>query len=73
MDPEHRAELLRLVKGSPQPQVWISGFAERMGVSDAEAAAMVDELLAEGALRRDGERLIVVEPAAFEGDERPIP
>jgi DNA-binding IclR family transcriptional regulator len=64
MDSEHRAELLQLIKGSPQPEVWITGFAERIGVRDAEVQRMIGELLAEGVLLQQGERLIVVEPAA---------
>jgi DNA-binding IclR family transcriptional regulator len=73
MDAEHRDELLRLIKGSPQPQLGTSGIAERLGVSDEEVDATLDELVAQGHLTRDGDRLIVVEPAAFEGRRRPIP
>ena len=61
---EYRAELLRLVKGSPQPGVGVQGLAERMGLSEAETRALIADLIAEGRLQRDGERLLVVEPAA---------
>jgi Mn-dependent DtxR family transcriptional regulator len=74
MDPEHRAELLRLVKGSPQPEVNVGAAAERMGVSVEEAREMVSELEREGSLRRHAERWVVVEPAAWAApDDQPVP
>ena len=63
-DEEHRAELLQLIKGTPQPEVGIDGFADQMGLSRERTTELVDELIAEGRLRRDDEdRLIVVEPS----------
>jgi len=63
-DEEHRAELLQLIKGTPQPEVGIDGFADQMGLSRERTTELVDELIAEGRLRRDDDedRLIVVEP-----------
>lgn len=56
-----RDELLRLLKGSPQPQVSIEALAAQMGVSPAEAEQLVEELLRAGLLRRNGQRLVVVQ------------
>jgi DNA-binding IclR family transcriptional regulator len=71
---EYRAELLRLVKGSPQPEVSVAEIGRRMGVDEAEARSLVDELIAEQRLFQDGDRLVVVEPAAFEAPpDEPIP
>jgi DNA-binding IclR family transcriptional regulator len=63
-DEEHRAELLQLIKGTPQPEVGIDGFADQMGLSRERTSELIDELIAEGRLRRDDDedRLIVVEP-----------
>jgi DNA-binding IclR family transcriptional regulator len=61
-DQEHRAELLQLVAGSPQPEVGIDGIAEQIGLSRERTNELVDQLIAEGRLRRDEDRLIVVEP-----------
>lgn len=74
MPEPNRDELLRLLKGSPQPEVSIRSLADRMGASESATAALVEELETEGRLRREGERLLVVEPAASQqpGDE-PIP
>ncbi len=58
---EHRDEVVQLVKGSPQPELSTTGLAERTGLSEDEMRALVDELVAEGRLRREGDRLIAVE------------
>jgi DNA-binding IclR family transcriptional regulator len=58
---EHREEVFQLVKGSPQPELGTTGLAERTGLSEADVGAVVDELVAEGRLRREGDRLIAVE------------
>lgn len=62
-DDEHRAELLQLIKGSP-PEVGMDGLADQIGLSRERTAELVDELVAEGRLRRDDDedRLVVVEP-----------
>ena len=73
-DAEHRAEILRLIKGSPQPPLGLTGLAERTGLSEEQTRELVEALVRDGALREEGERLIVVEPAASEApDDRPIP
>ena len=64
MSDEHRDEIVQLVKGSPQPELSIGGLAERTGLSEAETRAHVDALVETGRLRREGDRLIAVEPAA---------
>jgi DNA-binding IclR family transcriptional regulator len=58
---EARAEILQLIRGSPQPGVGIEGLAERTGLRFEEARDLVDELVAEGRLLRDGEQLVAVE------------
>ena len=64
MSDEHREEIVQLIKGAPQPELSITGLAERTGLSEAETRAHVDALIAEGRLRAEGERLIAVEPGA---------
>jgi DNA-binding IclR family transcriptional regulator len=61
---EHREEIVQLVKGSPQPELSITGLAERTGLSEAETRAVVDALVREGRLREEGDRLIAVESGA---------
>jgi DNA-binding IclR family transcriptional regulator len=61
---EHREEIVQLVKGSPQPELSISGLAERTGLGEAETRALVDALVREGRLREEGGRLIAVESGA---------
>jgi DNA-binding IclR family transcriptional regulator len=60
-DDEHREEIVELVKGSPQPELSMTGLAERTGLSEADTRRLVDGLVAEGRLRREGDRLIAVE------------
>jgi DNA-binding IclR family transcriptional regulator len=69
---EHRAEILRLVKGSPQPEVNVGSLAERTGLGLTETRAAIETMVEDGQLRWEGERLLAVEPAASEAD-RPIP
>jgi DNA-binding IclR family transcriptional regulator len=60
-DAEHRDEIVQLVKGSPQPELSLTGLSERTGLGEADTRRLVDALVAEGRLRREGERLIAVE------------
>ena len=46
---EHLEEIVQIVKGSPQPEVSVSGIADQIGVGDAETRALIDELGAPGA------------------------
>ena len=62
-------ELLRLLKGSPQPELNVQALAQRTGASIAETESALERLESEGRLRRDGDRLIVVEPAASRAPE----
>ena len=72
--PSPRDELLRLVKGSPQPELGVETMARRIGIPLEEAEALVGELVGEGSLRRDGDRLVAVEPATSEAPpDEPIP
>jgi DNA-binding IclR family transcriptional regulator len=73
-DSEHVAELLRLIKGAPQPEVSVPEIARRMGIRAAEAEELVERLIHEGRLLRDGDRLVVVEHAAWmTRPDEPIP
>jgi DNA-binding IclR family transcriptional regulator len=73
-DAEHVAEMLRLIKGSPQPEVSVPEIGRRMGVSAREAEELAEELVRQGRLLRDGDRLVVVEPAAGAAPpDEPIP
>lgn len=69
-DEEHRAEILRLLKGAPG--LGVTGLAERIGTGDDEVERLLGELARRDRVRRDGDRWIVVEPAASETDE-PLP
>ena len=64
MSDEHREEIVQLVKGSPQPELSITGLAERTGLSEADMRAHVDALVQAGRLRQEGDRLIAVESGA---------
>jgi hypothetical protein len=71
---EHERELLRLIKGSPQPEVGVQGLAERMGCSIPETQALIDELLKTGRLVREGDRIVVAERAASAAEpEQEVP
>jgi DNA-binding MarR family transcriptional regulator len=63
---EHLEEIVQIVKGSPQPEVSASGIADQIGVDEARAGALIDELVRQGRLTRDGERLIAIERAVDE-------
>ncbi len=65
-------ELLRLLKGSPQPELNVQALAQRTGTSISETESALERLESEGRVRRDGDRLIVVEQAASQAspDER---
>jgi DNA-binding IclR family transcriptional regulator len=63
---EHLEEIVQIVKGSPQPEVSVSGIADQIGVDEAQAHALIDELVRQGRLTRDGERLIAIERAVDE-------
>lgn len=60
---EIREELLQLVRGAPQPGVDLDGMADQIGVTRERLEREVDELVRQGRLRRQDERLIVVERA----------
>jgi predicted transcriptional regulator len=63
-DPELRSELIQLIEGSPQPQLSYGGMASRTGRTLEEVQLAIEELIDEGVLRREGDVLIAVEPAA---------
>jgi len=65
---EHPRELLRLIKGSPQPELSVQSLAERIGIPEGEAEAMIEDLIRQGRLVREGDRLLVVERAASAAD-----
>ena len=70
----HRDELLTLLKATPQPETPFASLAREIGVSEAELHGLVEELETEGRVIREGDRLIVVEPAAapYEPGEEPV-
>jgi DNA-binding IclR family transcriptional regulator len=69
---DHRSELLRILRGAPQ--LPLGSIAREIGISDAELRGLVEALESQGRLTRDGDRLIVVEPAAapYEPGEEPV-
>ena len=60
---EHDRELLRLVKGTPQPEPSIAELARLIGEDEDRARRRVERLVAEGRLRREGSRLVAVDHA----------
>lgn len=60
---EHDRELLRLVKGTPQPEPSIAELARLIGEQESETRERVQRLIAAGRLRREGDRLIAVDHA----------
>jgi DNA-binding IclR family transcriptional regulator len=69
---DHRSELLRLLRGAPQMP--LGSLARELGVTDAEVRGLIETLEEQKRVVRDGERLIVVEPAAapYEEGEEPV-
>ena len=64
-DENLQEELLQLIAGAPHPPLDLSGWAEELGITDRHAQALVETLIRRGRLRRDGERLIVVQADAW--------
>ncbi len=62
-DREIRDELLQLLRGAPQPGMDLDGIAAQIGVPRARVDEEVERLERQGHLRRQGDRLIVVERA----------
>jgi DNA-binding IclR family transcriptional regulator len=65
-DDEHRREILQLIEGAPPLSV--DSLAERSGLDTGEARRLIDAMIADGTLRQEGDRLIAVEPGAWQGD-----
>ena len=57
---DHELELIRLIEGSPQPQVTLPEMAREIGITEDAAERLVARLERAGRLKRDGGRLIVV-------------
>jgi DNA-binding IclR family transcriptional regulator len=68
---DHRSELMRLLRGAPP--LAPGSMARELGVTEAELHGLIEELEQQGHVRREGERLILVEPAAapYEPGEEP--
>jgi DNA-binding Lrp family transcriptional regulator len=70
---DHRAELLTLLRGSPQlPN---GSLARELGVNEAELRGLLEELEGDGrVVRGEDNRYIVVEPGAapYEPGEEPV-
>jgi DNA-binding IclR family transcriptional regulator len=61
-DREHRAELLQLIKGSPEPQLGPDAMAQRLGVTPGKLDELLGHLERSGhVVRHEDGRLIVVE------------
>jgi DNA-binding Lrp family transcriptional regulator len=69
---DHRSELLRLLRGASQ--LPLGSMAREIGITEAEARGLVEDLLDKGRLVRQDDRLVVVEPAAapYEPGEEPV-
>jgi DNA-binding Lrp family transcriptional regulator len=69
---DHRSELLRLLRGAPH--LPIGSMARELGVSEPEVQGLIEALEHDRRVVREGERLIVVEPAAapYEPGEEPV-
>jgi DNA-binding IclR family transcriptional regulator len=61
---DHRTEVIRIIEGTPQPEVTVAAIARQVGISEDEVHGILEGLERDGKLTRDGDRLIVVEPAA---------
>jgi predicted ArsR family transcriptional regulator len=69
---DHRSELLRLLRGAPQLPA--GSMARELGITEAELRGLIEELEEKGRVVREGDRLILVEPAAapYEPGEEPV-
>jgi DNA-binding Lrp family transcriptional regulator len=68
---DHRSELLRLLRGAPRLPV--GSMARELGVSEPEVVGLIEALERDKRVVRDGDRLIVVEPAAAPYDPGELP
>jgi DNA-binding GntR family transcriptional regulator len=67
-------ETLRMLKGTPHPEVSVQSIAERLGVEQSMVRKILADLESEGTIVRQGERWIVVEPAVSAAPpDEPIP
>jgi hypothetical protein len=57
---ELRRKLLRLIEGTSKPELGLDEMARQLGLSQAEAGRLIEELEDEGHLRWQGERPIAV-------------
>jgi DNA-binding GntR family transcriptional regulator len=57
-------ETLRYLKGAPHENLSPASIAERIGVEEHVVRDIIEALLRDGLLVRDGDRLIVVEGRA---------
>jgi len=69
---DHRSELLRLLRGAPAMPP--GSLARELGISEAELHGLVEDLLDDGRIVREEDRLVVVEPGAapYEPGEEPL-
>lgn len=65
----HDRELLRIVKGSPQPELSVAEIARQLGEPEEDTHDRVERLVRAGRLRREGDRLVAVDPSI--GDAPP--
>jgi DNA-binding IclR family transcriptional regulator len=63
---------MRLLRGAPPMP--LGSMARELGITEAELHGLIEELEEQGRVQRDGERLILIEPAAapYEPGEEPV-
>jgi DNA-binding Lrp family transcriptional regulator len=63
---------MRLLRGAPQLPA--GSMARELGITEAELHGLIEDLEEKGRVKREGDRLILVEPAAapYEPGEEPV-
>ena len=57
---ELRGKLMRLIEGTSHPELGLDEMARQLGLSQAEAGRLIEELEEEGLIRWQGERPVAV-------------
>jgi DNA-binding Lrp family transcriptional regulator len=58
---DHARELLNLIEGMPDAELYLDEIAREIGLSQEEAGRLIERLEREGLIRWEGKRPVVVQ------------
>lgn len=58
---DHARELMTLIEGTPDAEIYLDELAREVGISQEEAGRILEQLEREGKLRWEGKRPVIVE------------